>query len=742
MLLTELNLKNYKLHANRKIEFIGNLIGIVGPNGSGKSNLLGGIHYCLAGEHPGFKKEDLLRWGADEGHAKLSLTNHGETCTISRGVGTSSAAMTYGSEEYRGITKVAGGITTHLGLDRDLLRQTIFARQAEIDAVLFTDPRDRELAFQRLCGLAEATKIHKKLGEILGVINAVPDYAQEIVEAKTQYADISARLKQLESSAAQSQTLRAKIANTTILQAQLQAYAAILPVLERMGANLVENADYSEQINDAKTQLALYSTGTTNLQQLDAEVQALRKALSDAQDYARLEQAWKAAGLALVNHGEAPTASEPPFTAEAVQKLADDLRAAQVVVSGSTANLGLYTGLQDAVKALEDSAECPVCGNTLEDTSFVDTSVERISKKLEEQHTTADKLHKTHTATEQAMAEHVRQYEQAVTEWRTQHISLLAQYNVADVAMKDHPSVGAPNDDSADILTEQLRISEARYQEAVSGVAEVAKLNAQLKSAEEHLARLNTELADLSARISDLSDVSEALANDGYAGAQEYVVDRQTQQQKAVEYAQALDQQLAELNGMITELTNTGNQINKTIGELEFKQAQQSDLRAAVVVIGEVRDWFHYNNGPKTLSSSVLQDMTATVNDFLGQLGAPFTAVNNDRALGFNCVFHDGRVMPEEGMMDAHHLSGGQRMQLAIAFRLASYCMFAGRLGLLSLDEPTTYLDDANIGHFCSLLPKLKEVAKSMDLQILIATHAKEVLPHMDTVVNLYPQDE
>ena len=180
--------------------------------------------------------------------------------------------------------------------------------------------------------------------------------------------------------------------------------------------------------------------------------------------------------MALVNHGEAPTASEPPFTAEAVQKLADDLRAAQVVVSGSTANLGLYTGLQDAVKALEDSAECPVCGNTLEDTSFVDTSVERISKKLEEQHTTADKLHKTHTATEQAMAEHVRQYEQAVTEWRTQHISLLAQYNVADVAMKDHPSVGAPNDDSADILTEQLRISEARYQEAVSGVAEVAKL--------------------------------------------------------------------------------------------------------------------------------------------------------------------------------------------------------------------------------------------------------------------------
>ena len=63
--------------------------------------------------------------------------------------------------------------------------------------------------------------------------------------------------------------------------------------------------------------------------------------------------------------------------------------------------------------------------------------------------------------------------------------------------------------------------------------------------------------------------------------------------------------------------------------------------------------------------------------------------------------------------------------------------MFASKLGLLSLDEPTVYLDDSNVGRFCTLLEKIKEIAKKMDVQVLIATHERSVLPFCDSVVDL-----
>ena len=51
--------------------------------------------------------------------------------------------------------------------------------------------------------------------------------------------------------------------------------------------------------------------------------------------------------------------------------------------------------------------------------------------------------------------------------------------------------------------------------------------------------------------------------------------------------------------------------------------------------------------------------------------------------------------------------------------------------------KTTVYLDDANIGRFCTLLEQVKRVAATMDLQILISTHEKSVLPFLDTVIDV-----
>ena len=136
------------------------------------------------------------------------------------------------------------------------------------------------------------------------------------------------------------------------------------------------------------------------------------------------------------------------------------------------------------------------------------------------------------------------------------------------------------------------------------------------------------------------------------------------------------------------------------------------------------------------MSQNVMKDLTACVNSYLDQFCAPFVVDAEEEGFGFRCRFIDGRAMPDPHP-DASLLSGGQKVALAIAFRMAIYMCFGGELGLLSLDEPTAYLDDASIEHLGELLEKVGAVARNKGLQILMATHEKAIMPFLDTKIDL-----
>jgi exonuclease SbcC len=212
--------------------------------------------------------------------------------------------------------------------------------------------------------------------------------------------------------------------------------------------------------------------------------------------------------------------------------------------------------------------------------------------------------------------------------------------------------------------------------------------------------------------------------------------------QNQLNNANELRQRLAEFEGMVKELENGIAALDSAIVILQDRRAKQGDYLNVIKTLTSVRDWFHYSNGPHTLAQGVLEIMVHDVNMFLEYFAAPFTVTCDESTLGFQCIFHDGRAMPMVGYPDASQLSGGQKIQLAVAFRFASYCMFANKLGLLSLDEPTVYLDDHNVGRFCALLNKIREVATRMNLQIFIATHEQSVKSFMDTIIDLTSTDE
>lgn len=139
------------------------------------------------------------------------------------------------------------------------------------------------------------------------------------------------------------------------------------------------------------------------------------------------------------------------------------------------------------------------------------------------------------------------------------------------------------------------------------------------------------------------------------------------------------------------------------------------------------------------MTQSVMELLTDEVNKNLSQFGSVFSVVpmSAEDGMGFRCVFSDWRAVSNPHSPEASTLSGGQKIQLAVSFRLAVYSMFAAKLGLLSLDEPTAYLDDSAIANFADMLSKIKETARNMGIQIFISTHEAALGPVFDQMISI-----
>jgi exonuclease SbcC len=82
--------------------------------------------------------------------------------------------------------------------------------------------------------------------------------------------------------------------------------------------------------------------------------------------------------------------------------------------------------------------------------------------------------------------------------------------------------------------------------------------------------------------------------------------------------------------------------------------------------------------------------------------------------------------------VDSKRLSGGERMALALAIRLAiSDVLAAKKLGFLILDEPTVHLDSENRGRLREAFSTLTRVSR----QVIVITHDEEVFEGADAAL-------
>lgn len=713
MILKRLVLHNYRQHRDLDIPLEGTLIAVIGPNGSGKSNLLGSIQFALTGEQSGFNKDDLLAWDSGEGSVTLYFEHDNTEGVICRNVHNSGCTMKFGDHVYNTASKTAEAIKIHLALDKGLADQAVFVRQKMMDAILFEDPRVRELAFQKLMGIGDAAKIYDVLGKVLSGLEDPPNYDEQISDGKARWAEMHERISGLKLQMQQLQQQRQQAPDVVAIRQSIESRRQLIQRAQRM-AWLAESRQKTEDTRQ-------YEIGgwesasqhmTVSLPEIDARLGVIRKQVMMADTYKRALTAWESAGTAVLNLGQ------PPYPQSEIEAAKADYEMMTGTINQQLGQHKLYANMLKALDTAGYLEECPVCGapvtneNTLKRRlRDIVAGIEKVGQELrEEQLQRKQKF----DAKLNAMVTFDSKYRTAV-----------GAYTQADNVLKATPKYEA---DTA-ALTAEIAELERRRSNYVDAAATQTSCMARIKEAEAAIAKIDAEVAAIRQVWPEATTAdAEHMRKQAEAEIPQLEQQRDTLSQ--------LDAELARLQGAVNELQATMDSLDKTVATLEFKRASHQTLRDALSTLSRVRDWFHYKNGPHTLSAGVLQTMNQEVNRFLSNFAAPFTVEPAGDTLGFLCYFTDGRPMPKTAP-DATILSGGEKIQLAVAFRFAAYCMFASKLGLLSLDEPTVYLDDENVGRFGDLLQQVKQIAQGMNLQVLIATHERSVIPFCDTVIDL-----
>jgi len=713
MWVTEARLQYFCQHRDRRVTFAApGMNAIIGRNGAGKSNLLKGIYAAVTGDfgrNDGVKTDNISQYAAaaDQSIVSVVMEHAGSSIHLSRSLRPSRCRLEIVGEHPVVITKASeinDVLASVIGVSAQLLSDYIFVDQWSIFDFLSLSPAERSRALQRLFKIDVAEKLWQLLGKHRDAVTAqIPTTGVE--------RDIIS--KRIASSADELIKLEEKIGRLT--DERRRAYAAERRVKDHETRVEVEAAEAS-----IRSKLSLLAG------QLDIDKAQLTVLLSDEEELKRKleigQPARDAACRALADwaryEADRHTRRQEEvelFEAERrLARLAAPNKPSTYVDDGSDPNSTWWRehrmrvarkhALESTVAGLgSDATSCPLCGATGRDFAC------RLADYVEELSRLTNLVLVGETAIRASEL-----YRQELAQYTLQAAGLreLVSSLKYRLSVEAEPiPAGASQEELKSIIDEYARL-ELLLRSTASSIGGVGK------ACECTSDRIRDAEVALAAAEQKRSVLPPAISLEEYAEAKVAI--------------RGVDRLLLELNAAETKAVDLRAAIasdSELLCELERRAATADIEREWLVQVDTMRAALHRDNLPRLIAQRGLEEIHGAVNDLLVQLESPFS-VTVDDSLSFVAHFRDGRVVP------AGRLSGGEKVMLAVAFRVAVNSTYAGDLGLLCLDEPMAGLDEGNVHGIKTALERLQALSKARGLQVIMVTHERS-LPFFDKVIDL-----
>lgn len=703
--------KGWCQHVYRDVVF-GKLTSLRGDIGSGKTNFINGVVFAFTGDSRNEGNNDAnisqLIGVDDPAFVAVEFEHNGLQGLIRRSLRPRGQELLLDGKKYTKDREIAEELRKLLGVDPVFLAERIFVPQWGIFSFIDQKAADRARDFGKLFGVGHAESLWEALGELKTPLLPIAD-------------DVTRLLAEEQKAAAAVPVWTAKLVEHDQLVARLRCDSEkrrqALASARAAGVLFHDLADTEKRYIAARGAVEPLRQRLATLAQEQAQAQQRAASLATAcKDAAIAGPLWFAYRNAVrlretaertLQELEAQRQQIGEFTATVPAGYWNEAEREQWLgyrnrQEAETLKLRSFLNSCDPGRGI---ANCPTCG-TPTDTPDLAGRIREAQTKLAQLDVQLVEVGNrrlwstNYDRSRDDFQRRVQEAERNITGQR-QLISCLPAATMPEVLETTVPLPVLQRDElqagyQAAALTTQFN----------KGQAELANVSGQCEA-------LLAQLRSLQQKVFELSPLSE----------------------DELKRLQDEDRQLIAAEGLLSTLQNELQQAKLTHEACaRTRQAGEEAARRTLAITGlhdrvcTLRHALHRERLPSQVVRYNLTQLIHATNAYLVDFDDDLRIVRfeNDH---YVFRFRDGREQP------ATRLSGGQRMALGLAMRLAVNSMKAADLGLLCLDEPTVGLPAEKLAGLRRALDRFRKSNSGRELQVILMTHDAGLDEVCDTVI-------
>jgi DNA repair exonuclease SbcCD ATPase subunit len=707
MFIKSVKLSNFCQHTDKTITFEKGLNAIVGPNGSGKSNILTAIYGGITGNfsrNAGVLSDNVSinRIAGKECSVELQLSHGSEDIKIVRWIDPSKRELTLAGNTYTSEAEFKKKLLEVLDVDEVILDQYCFVEQWDHFGPFNLTPAKRISAFQKLFRIDQLNNVCEQIGKS-DYKAAILNFSYNKTDLEKELADKQASLETLKKVVEDYPTIESLddkiisiVNDVNACKEKIRLAASISSRLSYIDNYTTQMSGHEKRLNHKKEELAAKMTSYSEGSALRVQAEQAELLWNKYSNYVGSKNRISTA-IANLEKEKAlnPTPQKP-------ENYIEDENEANTKLDSFKYYLAFYKNMVKSIDVNDKKSRCPVCATPAENlASNLKEAEEQIKQISPQVDALTDALRVT-MSFDKSMNSYLvwkKTYDDRLNQLNFEK-SKLIEVSIPSISMEDSKKIIS----EAQVLNKEIEAINKAINETnltikglLSGIeqqsAEIEKdleLQKNYERVDENkLADLETELEFFKAEKLKVGDAR-------------------------LEHATMA----AEVKSIKEKISNAN--LERQMAERQVSWNSRLDRLKKV---------FKHDALPMAISRKHMERVVIELNNTLSYIGLPFT-IELDANLGFEAKFRDFKI-------SASRLSGGQKIILTIAFRLAVNATFASNLGLLCLDEPTVGLDEINLHAMEMAFERLKEFSAANDIQIIVVSHEKGISHLFNNTIDL-----
>ncbi|MGD0645301.1 MAG: AAA family ATPase [Candidatus Bathyarchaeia archaeon] len=225
----------------------------------------------------------------------------------------------------------------------------------------------------------------------------------------------------------------------------------------------------------------------------------------------------------------------------------------------------------------------------------------------------------------------------------------------------------------------------------------------------------STQLKEAQKALSEIIGLIEALNYDEVKHSQQR------------ENFQKLENSLREIEKEIVRLEQEKNGFEKDskkleteLKSLEAKASEKQRVDKYIAILNQIRDAYGKDGIQKMIRARARPVLEKATRDLFERFNLAYSDIKIDDDYNVSLIGLTGE-------QDIDQISGGERVALAIALRLAIAQVLSGKIETIIMDEPTTHLDEQRRKELVNILNSFFSEGGRIIPQMLIITHHPEI---------------